>query len=130
MITYLNDRDWLLREAFFTSIVNVAAHVGSRSLEEYILPLMIQALSGWSSSSWFSCAWMMLINFDTPDVEETVVAKVLSSLTSLAELGLFHKLRIWELMSAATGFLYHPNVWIRQGESIVIIWNPDVLLTQ
>jgi phosphoinositide-3-kinase regulatory subunit 4 len=46
MITYLNDRDWHLRDAFFTSIVNVAAHVGPRSLEEYILPLMIQSLSG------------------------------------------------------------------------------------
>lgn len=49
------------------------------------------------------------------DVEETVVAKVLASLTSLVELGLFQKLRIWELVSAATGFLCHPNVWIRQG---------------
>lgn len=46
MITYLNDRDWLLRHAFFESIVDVAACVGGRSLEEYILPLMIQALSG------------------------------------------------------------------------------------
>jgi phosphoinositide-3-kinase regulatory subunit 4 len=46
MITYLNDRDWLLRYAFFDSVVGVAAAVGSRSLEEYILPLMIQALSG------------------------------------------------------------------------------------
>jgi phosphoinositide-3-kinase, regulatory subunit 4 len=49
-------------------------------------------------------------------MEETVVAKVLNSLTSLAELGLFEKLRIWELMSAATGFLYHPNIWIREGK--------------
>ena len=46
MITYLNDRDWLLRYAFFDSIVDVAACAGGRSLEEYILPLMIQALSG------------------------------------------------------------------------------------
>lgn len=46
MITYLNDRDWLLRYAFFESIVDVAACAGGRSLEEYILPLMIQALSG------------------------------------------------------------------------------------
>jgi phosphoinositide-3-kinase regulatory subunit 4 len=46
MITYLNDRDWLLRHAFFDSIVDVAACVGARSLEDYILPLMIQALSG------------------------------------------------------------------------------------
>ncbi len=49
------------------------------------------------------------------DVEETVVAKVLASLTSLCELGLFQKMRIWELMSATLGFLYHPNIWIRQG---------------
>lgn len=46
MITYLNDRDWLLRYAFFESIVDVAACLGGRSLEEYILPLMMQALSG------------------------------------------------------------------------------------
>jgi hypothetical protein len=48
MITYLNDRDWLLRYAFFESIVDVAACAGGRSLEEYILPLMVQALSGTS----------------------------------------------------------------------------------
>ncbi|KAI0672432.1 hypothetical protein C8Q78DRAFT_971156 [Trametes maxima] len=99
MITYLNDRDWLLRYAFFDSIVDVAACAGGRSLEEYILPLMIQALS---------------------DVEETVVAKVLSSLTNLCELGLFQKMRIWELMSATLGFLYHPNIWIRQGAAAFI----------
>ena len=46
MITYLNDRDWVLRFAFFDSIVEVAACAGGRSLEDYILPLMIQALSG------------------------------------------------------------------------------------
>ena len=49
MITYLNDRDWLLRYAFFESIVDVAACAGGRSLEEYILPLMVQALSGTAS---------------------------------------------------------------------------------
>lgn len=46
IITYLNDRDWPLRYAFFESVVGIATCVGSRSLEEYILPLMIQALSG------------------------------------------------------------------------------------
>jgi phosphoinositide-3-kinase, regulatory subunit 4 len=54
------------------------------------------------------------------DVEETVVAKVLAALTSLCELGLFQKMRIWELMSATLGFLYHPNIWIRQGELILL----------
>jgi len=46
MITYLNDKDWLLRYAFFDSIVDVATCAGGKSLEEYILPLMVQALSG------------------------------------------------------------------------------------
>jgi phosphoinositide-3-kinase regulatory subunit 4 len=49
------------------------------------------------------------------DVEETVVAQVLASLTSLCELGLFQKMRVWELMGATLNFLYHPNIWIRQG---------------
>jgi phosphoinositide-3-kinase regulatory subunit 4 len=111
MITYLNDRDWLLRYAFFESIVDVAACAGGRSLEEYILPLMIQALSG-EYSRLLLCFPFDAVN---PDVEETVVAKVLAALTSLCELGLFQKMRIWELMSATLGFLYHPNVWIRQG---------------
>lgn len=56
------------------------------------------------------------------DVEETVVAKVLASLTSLSELGLFQKMRIWELMGATIGFLYHPNVWIRQGKSRSLLY--------
>ncbi|KAN0103594.1 ARM repeat-containing protein [Russula decolorans] len=99
MITYLNDRDWHIRYAFFNAIVDVAACAGGRSLEEYILPLMIQALS---------------------DVEESVVARVLAALTSLCELGLFQKMRIWELMSANLGFLYHPNSWIRQGATAFI----------
>ncbi|KAI9511419.1 ARM repeat-containing protein, partial [Russula earlei] len=101
MITYLNDRDWLIRFAFFNAIADVAACAGGRSLEEYILPLMIQALSA-------------------SDVEESVVARVLAALTSLCELGLFQKMRIWELMSANLGFLYHPNTWIRQGATAFI----------
>ncbi|KAI0088224.1 hypothetical protein BDY19DRAFT_994141 [Irpex rosettiformis] len=99
MITYLNDRDWLIRYAFFDSIVDVAACAGGRSLEKFILPLMVQALS---------------------DAEESVVARVLTSLTSLCELGLFQPMRIWELMSATLSFLYHPNIWIRQGATAFI----------
>ncbi|KZP22195.1 hypothetical protein FIBSPDRAFT_1043677 [Athelia psychrophila] len=71
MITYLDERGRV------------------RSLEEHILPLMIQALS---------------------DVEETVVSKVLAALTSLCELGLFQKMRTRELMSATLEFLYHLNI--------------------
>jgi hypothetical protein len=46
MITYLNGKDWRLRFAFLESIVSVAALVGSTSLEEFVLPLMEQALAG------------------------------------------------------------------------------------
>jgi phosphoinositide-3-kinase regulatory subunit 4 len=113
MITYLNDRDWLLRYAFFESIVDVAACAGGRSLEEYILPLMIQALSG---ERYPITVCLSEFGLDLQlDVEETVVAKVLAALNSLCELGLFQKMRIWELMSSTLGFLYHPNVWIQQG---------------
>lgn len=46
MITYLNDRDWALRWAFFDGIVVVATNLVQKDVEEYILPLLIQALSG------------------------------------------------------------------------------------
>jgi phosphoinositide-3-kinase, regulatory subunit 4 len=64
---------------------------------------------------------MLTVNVEL-DVEETVVAKVLAALTSLCELGLFQKMRIWELMGATLGFLYHPNIWIRQGECPVFLY--------
>ncbi|KAG0049019.1 Serine/threonine-protein kinase [Gryganskiella cystojenkinii] len=94
MITYLNGRDWMLRSAFFESIVGVGTFVGGRSLEEYILPLMIQALT---------------------DSEEFVVEKVLKSLASLCDLGLFQKMAIWDLVSVVAPLLCHPNLWIRYG---------------
>ncbi|KAF9586481.1 Serine/threonine-protein kinase [Lunasporangiospora selenospora] len=94
MITYLNDRDWMLRSAFFESIVGVGTFVGGRSLEEYILPLMVQALT---------------------DSEEFVVEKVLKSLASLCDLGLFQKPAIWDLVSVVAPLLCHPSLWIRYG---------------
>ncbi|KAI8066486.1 hypothetical protein BC940DRAFT_368091 [Gongronella butleri] len=94
MITYLNDKDWMLRSAFFESVKGVGTFVGAQSLEEYILPLMIQALT---------------------DAEEFVVEKVLNSLTSLADLGLFQKMKLWELVGIISPLVCHPNIWIRYG---------------
>ncbi|SAM00828.1 hypothetical protein [Absidia glauca] len=94
MITYLNDKDWMLRSAFFESIKGVGTFVGARSLEEYILPLMVQALT---------------------DAEEFVVEKVLNSLTSLADLGLFQKMKLWELVGIISPLVCHPSMWIRHG---------------
>ena len=48
IMTYLNDRDWLLRLAFFDGIVGVGAFIGIKAIEEYVLPLMLQALAGGS----------------------------------------------------------------------------------
>ncbi|KAI8905706.1 hypothetical protein DFJ77DRAFT_435262 [Powellomyces hirtus] len=94
MITYLNGTDWQLRSAFFESIVGVGTFVGGQSLEEYILPLMVQALT---------------------DAEEFVVEKVLSALTSLGELGLLQKPKLKELASIVLPLVCHPNTWIRYG---------------
>jgi phosphoinositide-3-kinase regulatory subunit 4 len=46
MVTFLNDRDWLLRAAFFESAVDIASCVGGQCVDDYIVPLMLQALSG------------------------------------------------------------------------------------
>ncbi|WVN90927.1 uncharacterized protein L203_106172 [Cryptococcus depauperatus CBS 7841] len=94
IMTYLNDKDWMLRFAFFDGIVGVGAFIGLRAVEEYVLPLMLQALA---------------------DPEETVVARVIGSVTSLASLGLLARMRLWDVLFAIRGFLYHPNLWIRQG---------------
>lgn len=91
--TYLNDRDWTLKCAFFETIVAIAAFMGSVSLEEFILPLMIQALT---------------------DTEEYVVQGALHSLAEMAGLGLLSKPRIWELVDVVTRFTMHPNIWIRE----------------
>ncbi|KAF2143664.1 uncharacterized protein K452DRAFT_317131 [Aplosporella prunicola CBS 121167] len=91
--TYLNDRDWMLKCAFFETIVGVATYVGGASLEEFILPLMVQALT---------------------DPEEFVVEKVLRSLSAMAELGLFQRSRTWELVDIVARLTMHPNVWIRE----------------
>ncbi|CAK7270816.1 Serine/threonine-protein kinase [Sporothrix epigloea] len=91
--TYLNDRDWMLKCAFFDSIVGVATFLGSVSLEEFILPLMIQALT---------------------DPEEHVVQAVLQALAELADVGLFSKQVVWELVEVVACFTMHPNIWIRE----------------
>jgi phosphoinositide-3-kinase regulatory subunit 4 len=49
IMTYLNDKDALLRLAFFDGIVDVGAFIGIRAVEEYVLPLMLQALAGESA---------------------------------------------------------------------------------
>ncbi|KAK9447800.1 uncharacterized protein V1518DRAFT_386358 [Limtongia smithiae] len=96
LITYLNDKDALLRGAFFDGIIGLATFVGGNSFEEYIMPLMVQALA-------------------VTDTEEFVIEKVLFAFTSLAELGLIKRPNLWDLIKITIRFSMHPNLWIRQG---------------
>lgn len=98
--TYLNDRDWILKCAFFEAVVGVAAYVGNTSLEQYILPLMIQSMT---------------------ESEEFVVEKVIRSLAAMADLGLFQRSTTWDLLHITIGFLVHPNIWIREAAVNLVI---------
>ena len=50
-----------------------------------------------------------------PDEEDAVVARVLSSLTTLAELQLMRKTAVYDVLDPVVGFLCHPTPWLRQG---------------
>lgn len=89
----------LIASAFFESTVGLSTFVGSRSLEEYLLPLMIQALN---------------------DDEEFVVSRVLATLNELTQLELFQKPMVRDLVSLVTPFLCHSNPWLRQGSVFFI----------
>lgn len=91
--TYLNDRDWMLKCAFFDTIVGISAFLGSVTLEKFILPLMVQAVT---------------------DPEEHVVQGALHSLAELANLGLLTSQTYLELVCVIGRFTMHPNIWIRE----------------
>lgn len=94
IITYLNDPDPSLRGAFCEAIVGIGTFTGTQALEQFILPLLVMALT---------------------DAEEMVVEKVINSITSLAELGLIQKLKLKELAGQIVPLLVHPNRWIKYG---------------
>ncbi|GAA5903427.1 ubiquitin-binding serine/threonine protein kinase VPS15 [Sporobolomyces salmoneus] len=94
LVTYLNTRDWLLRYKWNEVCVGVAGVVGAKALEEYVLPLIVLSLA---------------------DPEEFVTVKVLETLTILASRRLLAKSKTWELVQSTSGFLCHPNIWIREG---------------
>lgn len=97
--TYLNGKDWMLKCAFFETVVGVATFLGGTSLEEFILPLMVQALT---------------------DPEEFVIEDVLRSLARMAELGLFQRSKTWELVDVVGRFTMHPNIWIREAAAMFL----------
>ncbi|GLE05701.1 hypothetical protein PINS_up014747 [Pythium insidiosum] len=94
LITFLNDRDWELRGAFFEHITGVCAFVGRVTVELYILPCIEQALF---------------------DVHEIVITKALECLGALCQLGLFQKSTsaLTEKAKMTCSLLLHPSWWIR-----------------
>jgi hypothetical protein len=42
MITFLNDRDWQLRAAFFHHICEMGAYAGNEGLQAFLLPCLEQ----------------------------------------------------------------------------------------
>lgn len=98
-ITYLNDRDARLRLNLFDSVAGLAPYVGAVSLEQYVVPLMMQSLA---------------------DPEEYVVHRVLVTFTVLCDLALLRTRHIWELVRSCAKFLIHPNPWLRNSSAVLI----------
>jgi phosphoinositide-3-kinase regulatory subunit 4 len=94
--TYLNDQDWLLKCAFFKTIVGIAVYIGGANVENFVLPLMLQALT---------------------DPQEFVVEQALRSLATMAEVGLLQREKTWELIDTVARFEMHPNLWIKEAAS-------------
>lgn len=100
MITFLNDKDWRLREAFFHAIVPVARTVPALSLEDSILHIMLQALS---------------------DEEETVTCAALRAFEQIFDDRSFSIARAYNVAEAAIPFLVHPNIWLRYQASSLLV---------
>jgi phosphoinositide-3-kinase regulatory subunit 4 len=92
IITFLNSKEWRLREAFFEQIVGISVFVGPTSLKEFILPCILQALY---------------------DSEEFVIEQALNGLVALCELGMFEKRTLINLARKISPLLHHPNTWVR-----------------
>jgi hypothetical protein len=86
------------------TVVGVATYVGDASLEESMLPLIVQALT---------------------DPEETVIERVVRSFLAIAQLGLFQRSTLWELVEIVVRFTIHPNGWIQEAAAYFICFCVD-----
>lgn len=95
IITVLNDRsDWELRAAFFDNLAAVATFVGRDSLQHFILPCIVQALT---------------------DLHELVVEAALSALAALVELSLLPSDAALRAAQGCLPLLLHPSGALRLG---------------
>ncbi|KAI9168643.1 Serine/threonine-protein kinase [Blastocladiella emersonii ATCC 22665] len=93
IITYLNDKDPLLRSALFESMAGVSAVAGERSLQEYILPLLLPSLH--------------------QDPSPMVVERVLDALSAIANLKQLNKIQLRDIVRQCAPFLIHPSAFLR-----------------
>lgn len=100
LITYLNDKDSSLRIKLIQTISGIAVLLGPITLEQYILPLLIQTIT---------------------DSDELVVANVLQSLKDLCKTGLIEKRFFYDICTTVAPLLLHPNNWIRQFSLLLIV---------
>lgn len=100
LITYLNDKDSSLRIKLIQTISGIAILLGPITLEQYILPLLIQTIT---------------------DSEELVVVNVLKSLKDLCKTGLIQKRFHYDICNTIRPLLLHPNFWIRQYSLLIIV---------
>ncbi|KAL3131972.1 hypothetical protein ABBQ38_007667 [Trebouxia sp. C0009 RCD-2024] len=93
MITFLNDRDWQLRAAFFHHICEMGSYAGSQGLQAFLLPCLEQALA---------------------DVETGVIAEAVRFLTAVCR---ERQIRKPSLLAAARkvapALLQHPSASVR-----------------
>lgn len=100
LITYLNDKDPSLRMKLIQTISGIAVLLGPITLEQYILPLLVQTIT---------------------DPEELVVSNVLRSLKDLCKTGLIEKRFFYDISTTVAPLLLHPNNWIRQFTLLLIV---------
>lgn len=108
ILTYLNENDYILRASFFEHVVDINTDTGPVSVEEYILPMMMQALA---------------------DSEEFVCTRVITALTEIIKKEILKEHKLWELIAAVIVLLSHPNSWIRRASTQLVVTVSQVLPT-
>ena len=93
LLTFLNDQDWELREAFCAKIPCVCAYLGVTVTSDCILPCIENALV---------------------DVEEMVVVKAIKCITVLVELQLLRRAIMVECVENVAAILIHPSYSVRE----------------
>ena len=92
LISFMNERDWRLIEALLHNIVGVAAFIGQKSFEEFILP--------WTQQGFLTR-------------EDFVVEQGLSSMAELCRMGLLSRMSMVSQAQKWAPMLLHPNPWVR-----------------